>query len=227
NEVGPSHGWITDHADGTETAVADLPAATPALPLALNATNGAFVGDGPYGAALHMDGTDGAFGRTASGAVDPTQSFSVVVFARHTAFASGDWQNLVVQEAGTTESFGLATDPNNHLLFCLQSSQPADGTFDGDCAWSGNSTTMGAWDVVVAVWDAPAHELRLYLNGTLIASRAHATTPATTGSLDVGCGDGSSCPLSCWNAALADPVVYPGVLDQDQFDYIPHVGFGG
>jgi hypothetical protein len=225
NEVTASHGWITDNAEGTETTVADLPTVT--NPLDLNQGVASWAGDGLYGGALHMDGTSATMARTASGALDPTQSFSVFALVRQTGFESNIWQNIMVQEAGTTESFGLSTDPNNHLLFCLQSSQPADGTFAGDCAWSGVAPTLDGWDAVIAVWDAAAHELRLYLNGTLIASRAHDSTPATTGTFDVGCGEGYGFHANCWQGDVADPIVYQGVLDLDQIDYLSRYGYGG
>jgi hypothetical protein len=56
----------------------------------------------------------------------------------------------------------------------------------------------------------------------------HLTTVASSGPFLVGCAVGWDWSYqNCLNGDVADPVIFAGVLDQDQIDFISQFGFGG
>jgi hypothetical protein len=233
NEVTPGHGWITDNADGTETSLTDLSTAVPSLPLNLNAASGAFAGDGPNGAALHIDGTEGTtahtlFGQPSDAPIDITRSFSVVAFVRQEVAASGMWQVALAQYGNGWSSVCLGVEATNHWIFSLTGSGVDASHYLADHAISASSPTLDQWTVLVGVWDAAAQQMRLYVDGQLAASTPHQANDSVPGPVTVGLSQGyGGFHSNYWNGDVADPVVYPGVLDQDQIDFITHVGYGG
>ncbi|MDQ2837193.1 MAG: LamG domain-containing protein [Actinomycetota bacterium] len=245
NEIGlsaPTHSWLTDTADVSNPAqlpvsVADaidpgnaIPNPNPALAVTANADGSdSWVVDGQFGAgpALHLDGSAGYAATPApvvgASTLDLTRSLSLLAYVRAGA-ATAPLQTIASQDGSTASATALQTDTAGHLQFCLESTDSGSGTPTWDCASSSVAPAQGQWQSVLGIWDQPAHQLRLYLGGNLIASSGHLGSAAVDGAFAVGRGLSHGAPASLWQGDIGDPTSYPGVLDPNQIQLLDQYG---
>lgn len=233
----PSHSWLTDTANTSDptnlpTTVPDYVTGGPALNITPNSgSTSSWVADGVFGngPAMHFDGAAGHADMPAPAAggapIDLTHSLSVVTYVRPEFSPMVNTDQMAVSVDGASASaLSVQTDLSGNLEFCLEITDSGTGSPNWDCADSTVAPTAGSWESVVAVWDQPAHQLRLYVGGTLVASQSHASSAAVNGALAVGRGLLGSAKTEFWNGDVSDPTVYPGVLDPAQVGYVDQHG---
>jgi Concanavalin A-like lectin/glucanases superfamily len=173
--------WRFDETSGTQAA--DSTSAPGATPHPVTLTGGTGWAAGRVGGGLRMDGTTG-YGSTTGPVLDTTRSLSVSAWARLT---DNTKNSTIVTQAGSSGSgfqlyysSGLkrwifnrhATDTDDTAIIRAQSDQEPQ---------------LGVWTHLVGVYDAPAKQLRLYVNGVEQAAPAAFTTPwSATGAVRIG-----------------------------------------
>lgn len=173
---GPSLWWKFD--ENTGAAAADSSGAANAGTL----TNGPAWDTGPDGVALSFDGSND-YVSAANAAVKTTSSFTVAAWAKLTATGGN---RVVMAQAGTTSSpfyLQYATSSNKwrFVTTSADTSNPSS-TF----AYSASTTALNEWTHLVAVYDATAGQIRLYVNGELDAETAFTGAWDGANALQVG-----------------------------------------
>ena len=161
----------------------------------------------PNDLAVRLDGKTSAV--SLPHAVDVDRSFSVAAWAKvdsATALAT------VVSEDGTQDSaFKLRVRPDGKWGFVMFAKDaPDDGTQRDEVA--GGSVQIGQWAHLVAVYDSGAHQLQLYVNGSLVGSVAHTQTWNATGGLQIGRAKWAGAPVEYLGGSIDDVSVYSRAL---------------
>jgi len=147
-----------------------------------NGNNGTISGatwvPGKYGGALSFNGSSDRVSVPASASLNLTSAMTLAAWIEPTASQSG-WRTIVQRE---TDSYALNASNSNGPL------RPSGaGTFGGAFQWvSGPSANpVNAWTHVAVTYDGTT--LRLYVNGTQVASTAAAgTIESSTNPLWIG-----------------------------------------
>ncbi|MEU4746868.1 LamG domain-containing protein, partial [Actinosynnema sp. NPDC023658] len=164
-----------------------------------NAKDTAFLGDrdgttaggisytpGAVGSAITLDGTSGYV--SAPNAVRTDGSFTVSAWAKVTR-AEGA-QAVVSQDGTTFAGFDLwyRPDDGGRWVFAMANPDTTQSGANADLVWSSTNAQLNTWTQVTGVYDAPANQLRLYVNGVLAGSVAKANVPPknATGPVRVG-----------------------------------------
>jgi hypothetical protein len=146
---------------------------------------------GKYGAGLLFNGTSARVAVPQASDLDLTTGFTLAVWVYPTAAPSG-WRTLLHKE---TDRYYLVLSPE-------QSSPLVGGTFTAGRQHTPGPTALpvNSWSHLAATYDGGT--VRLYVNGTVVASQAQ-TTPLTT----------STGPLSI-GGSVAYGEFFQGVLDE-------------
>ncbi|MGW0434799.1 LamG-like jellyroll fold domain-containing protein [Micromonospora sp. NPDC003197] len=165
---GPVGHWRADETSGTTTA----DASGNGRPLTWTGGVG-WTGNGRIDGAATLNGSTG-YGATPGPVLRTDRSFSVSAWARIT-----DTSHIatVVSQSGTWQSgFQLYYSVSyNKWIFNRYHSDTETSTLVR--AVSDAPPVVGAWTHLVGVYDAPAQQLRLYVDGVLQAAPASFTTP--------------------------------------------------
>ncbi|WP_347590402.1 LamG domain-containing protein [Streptomyces sp. B6B3] len=161
--------------------------------------NVTFGGEGVSGTSASFDGdtTTGSYLATEQPVLDTFQSFAVSAWVRLPEDKAN--QNMVVaaQTADTNWGFALVHAPDGRgWTFRRWTADDAEGSLvqasewpctsgDPDCA----NARLGAWTHVVGVHDLDAQELRLYVNGELVATEDFTGHWTATGRMTIGAAD--------------------------------------
>ncbi|TYC21441.1 LamG domain-containing protein [Micromonospora sp. MP36] len=195
---GPVADWPLDYTgDGTvaEDVSGGLHHATVA--------GGAAWTEGVTGGALNLDGATG-YASTTDLVPDTTRSFSVSAWVRLDR---------------TTKNGAAMSQPGNRgaafLLYYSATYQHWEfkrmsGDADSPVTTQAVSTTKpvaGEWYHLIGVYDAPAQQLRLYVNGVLEGTASYTTPWNSSGPVQLG--------RSKWNGNFTD--YWPGDLDAERF----------
>jgi signal peptidase I len=183
---GPSLWWKFDENTGTTAADASGAANPGTL------TNGPAWSTGPDGVALAFDGADDHV-PAARAAVQTTTSFTVSAWARLTTTGGN---RVVISQAGVTSSpfyLQYATS-SNKWRFAMTSADASNPS--SAFVYSASTTALNEWTHLVAVHDATAGQIRLYVNGELDNTTAFTGAWDGTGALQVG--------RLRWNGGYAD-----------------------
>ncbi|MDX3750709.1 LamG domain-containing protein [Streptomyces sp. AK08-02] len=187
-------------------------------PAVLSVTGTVVGGEGISGTGLHLDGASGE-AATVSPVVNTAKSFSVSLWAKLPGADPGGARVAIAQAGHHTSGFEIyyssalggwaflrhSADVSSGAAVA-RATQPACGTGDSACT----AARLGQWTHLVGVFDNTAGQLRLYVNGKLVA------TTAFTGAWDSRAG------LHLGANALNGTAGYffAGDLDEAQlFDY--------
>lgn len=162
-----------------------------------NASDTAFLGDrhgtvtgnaaytqGAVGTAITLDGATQYV--TAPNTVRTDTSFTVSAWAKVTSNASA--QAIVSQDGTTFAGFTLwyRPDDGGRWVFAMANPDATQGA--ADLATSAAPAQLNTWTQVTGVYDAPASQLRLYVNGVLSATvaKANVRPMVSTGPVRIG-----------------------------------------
>ncbi|MGH8959798.1 MAG: hypothetical protein ACRDWT_01090 [Jatrophihabitantaceae bacterium] len=240
NDWQPSHTWVTGDFDptnpGADTAhVSDPVGGTPLTlgtsGLLWNSDNNDSPGVWADAAeSLRFDGTGEADTGAGNPAVidDSTHSFSVAVWLRPNA-SSSTTANVAVAQDGTTVSGFWIGQQNGSWQFCMADTQSL--STGQDCASVPQASgSVGAWTLVVGVWDATAQQMLLYVPSApgsldlIEQDAAHTTTATAAGAFTLAESlHGSESPS--WNGDIIDPITFPGVVEAEQIKQLSNCGW--
>ncbi|GLH99343.1 hypothetical protein Pa4123_46180 [Phytohabitans aurantiacus] len=176
---------------------------------------------GVSGNGVAVNGTAGVL-TTATPAVRTDSSFSVSAWVRPDALGKNGI--AVSQLGGAVGGFNLgwAWDPDYsaYLWSIRTSSNDASGAALREASDLFDVPTAGTWAHLVAVYDAEAHKLRLYVDGQAVDETYHASSWNAGGSVLLGRGQAPNVTFSQYLTGGIDDVrTYTGVLsDQEIFD---------
>ncbi|MDX3457244.1 LamG domain-containing protein [Streptomyces sp. ME02-8801-2C] len=149
-------------------------------PAVLSATGAVVGGEGVSGTGLHLDGASGE-ASTTSPVVNTAKSFSVSLWAKLPGANPGGAPVAIAQAGHQTSGFEIyysstlggwvflrhSADASSGVT-AVRATQPACGTGDSACT----AARLGQWTHLVGVFDNTAGQLRLYVNGKLVATTA-------------------------------------------------------
>lgn len=160
--------------------------------------------------------------------VHADDSGSTVVDAQWAASeedASGTITHAIVSESGAKNSgFNLLERPGGSsgtggpAQMCLRTQGTSTVT---TCAATATGLPLDHWSLVVGIWDAANHQIRISVDGTLASDAVTAyTVPSgdttSTGLVLVGSGQNGASVVNEWDGLIVNPVVFPGVIDSAQ-----------
>ncbi|GIH14857.1 LamG-like jellyroll fold domain-containing protein [Rugosimonospora africana] len=204
---GPVAQWRLD-GGRDDTAVPDSSAA--------HAHNGT-VAAGPYqwvlgrlGDALRFDGSADSYVAPGGGpAVRTDQSFSVAAWVRLDR-SDGVTHAAVSQDGGTVPGFLLGyLAGSQRFAFQLN---PTDAVGSAVAVPATAAPRVGAWTHLIGVYDAPAHETRLYVDGVLQGTAPVTVSWNATGGVQIGRSKSGGGYTGGWVGALDEVRVYDRVL---------------
>ena len=171
------------------------------------------------GVVLQLDGAAGAVSSPVVLATD--KSFSVAAWVKPDQVNRS--QALVSQDGSRVSAFTLKLDANGTWAFAMPQG-------DGDSAAvdvaRGPAAVAGEWTHLAGVFDASVGEMRLYVNGTKVATAKHTVTWVAGGQLQAGRGlraaakvdfvGGSLDDVRAWSSAVSPEAVTDAVVDPSQ-----------
>jgi hypothetical protein len=148
----------------------------------------------------NFDGVS-ASATTAGPVIRTDQSFTVAAWVR---MANKSKSMAILGQDGTHASgFAVGYEPGfDHLAFVMYTSD-TDGT-SYSVITSTSSPQVGVWTHVAAVYDAPAGQMRLYVNGVLVSSGSHTSTWSAAGGFAIGRFRYNSAPANYFPGDIAD-----------------------
>jgi hypothetical protein len=165
----------------------------------LTLSGGAALGGGYSGTGLALNGSTGF--ATAAKLVDTAASFTVAAWVN--LASTTNFATVAGQDGAQASGFYLQySAADNAWAFSMVVSDTAGAA--GTRALSPFPPQVNGWTHLVGVRDAAAGQLRLYVNGVLVATTAKGAAWAAGGVFTIGRGR--------WNGANAD--FFPGQLDQ-------------
>ncbi|MFL6119080.1 LamG-like jellyroll fold domain-containing protein, partial [Actinophytocola sp.] len=139
--------------------------------------------------------------------VDADRSFSVAAWARVDRLGG---LPAVVSEDGTKISaFKVRAKDDGHWSFVTFNSDDPNASRD---EVFGGTVQLGQWTHLVAVYDAGAHQIQLYVNGVLAGSAAHTQSWNPSGGLQIGRAKWAGAPVEYFTGAVDDVSVYSRTL---------------
>jgi hypothetical protein len=174
-----------------------------------------FTENGAVNGAVQLDGTKG-YVTTGGPAFRTDQSFSVAAWVK--LDTAGLPFAAVSQDGTRFAGFGLWYRPENggKWVFAMPNSDVTNvGT---DMAWSSAPAQIGVWTHLVGVYDEPAKQLRLYVNGQLAGTYARTVTSwNATGLFQIGRGMWDGNPAAnYWAGALDEVRAYSRVISEEE-----------
>jgi carbonic anhydrase/acetyltransferase-like protein (isoleucine patch superfamily) len=156
---------------------------------------------GHDGNAITLSGSQ--YASTASTLLTTTGAFSVSAWVKWDG-TSGT--NVILSQDGSTSSvFSLQITSAGYFAFYGGTSSYAINT---------TATTAGAWYHLSGVYTGSL--LKLYVNGTLVASTAYSAMTASTGSFIVGAGKSSGSRTNYFYGQIDDVKAYQGILSNNE-----------
>ena len=177
--------------------------------------------DGPVeqGAeAVSFDGASASLVSEEVGPVDPTQSFTVtawVSLASPRLLGGTQYATAVSQGGSTAAAFYLGV-AEGRWDFTMKDSDTNDPGHSVRA--SGQKATFDGkkWVHLAGAYDAGAHEIRLYVDGEMVAGTPFAASWKPGGPLTVGRSQAHGTPSDYWPGAVADLGIYTNALDEKQ-----------
>jgi hypothetical protein len=204
--TGPVGEWRMGEAAGATTFADSSGGARHATVTGAQAGVAGRLRGGPTAAAF--DGIDDT--ATATGVpVDNTYSFSVSVWLAPSTSASGSRDALGFYGTRSTSFFVRQNPDGRWVLYAVavDGDNPTRRSIVGTTA-----TQRGVWTHVVAVHDAAAKELRLYVNGVLEATMAQPVMFRATAGIRFGGTTWDGGLQFPWKGAMAEARIYDRVL---------------
>jgi hypothetical protein len=194
--------WQLDESAGT-TAADSMPNGHPAT-----ATGGLTWAAGRVGGAGHFNGTDASLSTTGP-PLRTDVSFSVSAWVRLT----DTFHNITAlgQDGVRNSPFLLRYDGEKDRWGMEMTSADNDSE-TLDRALSAAPPRYFVWTHLTGVYDAPNHQIRLYVDGVPQTPVSHATSWNSTGALTIGRGKWHGFLIDQWAGDLDDVQVFQGVL---------------
>ncbi|GLY25099.1 LamG-like jellyroll fold domain-containing protein [Micromonospora sp. NBRC 101691] len=140
--------------------------------------------------------------------VDVRQSFSVAAWAKLDQV--GGTATVVSQDGNQVSAVQLQATPAGRWSFSMPSADAGSGVVD---RVDGTAVQAGVWTHLVGVYDAPARQLSLYVNGVRAGTKAHHQTwDHAAGGMQIGAGLGNGTRLNRFVGAVDDVAVYGRTL---------------
>jgi len=161
-----------------------------------------------------FNGADSQF-QTSGPVLDtaPGHSFTVEASVYMTAVPSDAGSETIVSQDGAYESgFYLQYSGTNERWSFSMVTADTDKDPSGIRALSTSMATLDSWTHLVGVYDAPDHQLRLYVNGVLQGTATDSSPFAATGALAIGRGLFGGIPTDWFNGAANQIEVYDVAL---------------
>ncbi|MET9424773.1 LamG-like jellyroll fold domain-containing protein [Streptomyces sp. NPDC006540] len=198
--------WALDEGQGT-TARDDGPNNEP-----LKLTEGTTWTPGVSGSALKFDG-QGQFAQTEGPVLDTTKSYSVSAWVTLDA-VPGNYATAVSQDGRRQEN-----------PFYLQYGQGAFAfsTPGGHRARVETVPELGRWYHLVGVRDTASNDIKLYLDGTLVATAEPGPADVSTGPLSVGRARWNGGNVDFWNGAIDQVHAFDKALTAEEVSAL-HAG---
>jgi hypothetical protein len=160
---------------------------------------------GKQGTALSFNGSS-SYVTINRAVVNTAASFSVAAWVQLTSLSN--WSTAVSQDGNNVSGFFLQyTNPNagpdgGKFAFVLVSADSTSGT--SIRATSPFTPVLNTWYHLVGVYDAGSAQIRLYVNGTLVATRSVGPAWSASGPTVIG--------RARWGGASVD--FWPGLIDE-------------
>lgn len=161
----------------------------------------------PADLAVRLNGTTQAV--SAAHVIDVDRSFSVAAWAR--VEQTGALETVLSQEGANDSAFKLRARPDGRWGFVMFAADTPDDGSERDEV-TGGAVQVGQWAHLVAVYDAGAHQLRLYVDGALVGTVAHTQTYDVTGGLQIGRAKWAGAPVEYFPGSVDDVAVYQRAL---------------
>ncbi|WP_433379310.1 LamG domain-containing protein [Actinoplanes sp. CA-142083] len=161
----------------------------------------------PNDLALRLDGS--AKWVQAPHAVDTDRSFSVAAWARVDKL--GSLPAVLSQDGNQVSAFKVRARSDGRWGFVMFAGDVVDDGTKRDEA-VGDAIQLGQWTHLVAVYDAGAHQIQLYVNGVLAGSAAHTQTWNATGGFQIGRAKWAGGPVEYFTGAIDDVAAYSRAL---------------
>ena len=163
--------------------------------------------------AVSFDGHTGHAITSAPGPLDTTQSFSVTAWVNYAA--PSEIAAAVSQLADTTGAFQLGIGENSQWWFMMKTE---DRTGLDYAAWVEGVTAdpSNRWVHLAGVHDDEADEIRLFVDGELVAETPFTTPVPAHGPLTVGRAQFDATPGNFWPGAIAEVGIYKSALSASQ-----------
>jgi hypothetical protein len=209
-----AHNWPLDEPSGTNAA--------DAVGTRVGTLSGATHVPGKLGNALSFNGVDNTVS-TAGVDIDTSASFTVATWVklRRTCDLGGNLNcklTAVSLDGGQTSKFRLGhlVDSNENLFGAWQFEMPAADGSVAKAAVSAIESDMNTWVHLVGVYDAPAHQIWLYVNATRQGDGTLNTPWTATGGLKLGRGRVNNVAAEFWPGEVDDVRMYVGALDKSR-----------
>ncbi|NKE60065.1 LamG domain-containing protein [Lentzea sp. PSKA42] len=192
-----------------------------------NAQDTAFLGDrhgtlsgnasyvpGAVGSAVALDGGTGYV--SAPNTVRTDASLTVSAWAKVDQ-ATGS-RTILSQDGDRFAGLNLWYRPDNGGRWVFAMVNPDSTDKWVDTAWSAAPAQIGVWTQLTAVYDAPANQLRLYVDGVLSATRTRLATPVnSTGQVRVGRTQWDGNPgIDYFGGAIDEVKIYDRILSEPE-----------
>jgi Concanavalin A-like lectin/glucanases superfamily len=173
---------------------------------------------GRYGGALHLDGTSTAYAVTSSPVVDTTKSFSVSAWVRLTSKTHN--AVALTQVGDHASAFALYYSSYYDRYIFNRTTVDADTTTFVRAISTTVPAADGNWVQLTGVYDAPAQQLRLYVNGILEATTAFTSPWSAAGPLQIGRSKVASVYGENWPGDIDNVQVYQRILLPGEFQQV-------
>lgn len=198
------HDWaLNDYGVTANTAADDTTSAPLNLTGAGNVTS--HTGD-LFDPDVKLDGTSGTSLNASANAIDLTQSFTISMWAKPTAY----YGRVALSQDGTNFS-GLMLYPTSTGWDFYLAKDNGTTTWGGDQI-IGGTVQLDQWAQVQATYNAGTKVMELYVDDTLVATGSH--TPPTTGATGpfrLGSDKNTGAQNSFWDGQLAQVQTWGGV----------------
>ncbi|HEX6682770.1 MAG TPA: LamG-like jellyroll fold domain-containing protein [Candidatus Limnocylindrales bacterium] len=165
---------------------------------------------GRSGYGLRTIGTGSAL--TASGpAIRTDGSFTVSAWVNSSA--TTPWHYHAVSQDGASASAFMLGEAGGQWTFTRA---PADASSSSIRALATTPIARNTWTHLTGVYDAPAGQIRLYVNGVLAGTAACACSWHASGPFVVGRARWNGTPTDWWPGTVDDVRVFTGVLSAGQ-----------
>lgn len=162
----------------------------------------------PTDKAINFQGNQWA--STAGPVLRTDRSFTVSAWVYTVAAPGGGWKGAVSQDGTQASAFFLRWADDSHWVFTLVSADtmnPAHVNLK-----SNQIAESGKWTHLAGVYDAPAGEMRLYVNGALDAAAPISGVFNATGPLNIGRDRFNGAQYSTWQGGIDDVQVRDHVM---------------
>ncbi|MEO7016249.1 MAG: LamG domain-containing protein [Leifsonia sp.] len=170
-------------------------------------------GSGKIGSnALAVDGGRGALAQVPAAAIDTGTSFTVGAWVKLNTVSGGN-QTFASMWGGAVSPFYLQLSGGKFTFTYRNSDSTSSGA---STVTAGSSASAGAWYHVLGVYDAPAHTIALYVNGTLQGTASFSSAWTLAGSTIIGAADWGLVPVDVTNGQIDDVHFYNRALTASQ-----------